>query len=65
MVNSVIRERVDARRRKLEQGLREAERVATAKVSRGNVFLQMGKYATDAELKLRMARLSHTLKNFS
>lgn len=65
MVNSVIKERVDARKQKLEQGLREAERVATAKVSRGNVFLQMGKYATDAELKVRMSRLRQTLKNFS
>ena len=46
-----LSERVAARRARLEQELCISERVATAKVARGNVYLLMGKYATEVDLQ--------------
>ena len=46
-----LSERVAARRARLEQELSISERVATAKVARGNVYLLMGKYATEVDLQ--------------
>ena len=60
-----LSERVAARRARLEQELKMSERVATAKVARGNVYLLMGKYATEADLQQRLARLSKTMKAFA
>lgn len=60
-----LSERVAARRARLEQELSLSERVATAKVARGNVYLLMGKYATEVDLQQRLARLSKSLKAFA
>lgn len=60
-----LSERVAARRASLEQQLKMSERVATAKVARGNVYLLMGKYATEEDLQQRLARLSKSLKAFA
>ena len=57
--------RVAARRERPEQELKTSERIATAKVSRGNVYLLMGKYATEQDLQQRLSRLSQSLKIFA
>lgn len=58
-------DRVAARRARLERETEKCERVATAKVARGNVYLLMGKYATEQDLKDRLARASRALKVFA
>lgn len=52
--------RVAARRERLEQEIKASERIATAKVSRGNVYLLVGKCATEQDLQQRLNHhLSH------
>lgn len=63
--HSQLTERVAERRAQLEQELKMSERVATAKVARGNVYLLMGKYATEEDLHQRLTRLSKSLKAFA
>lgn len=66
MVDKItLANRVAARRERLEQELKASERIATAKVSRGNVYLLMGKYATEQDLQQRLSRLSQSLKVFA
>ena len=66
MVDEVtLAKRVAARRESLEQELKVSERMATAKVSRGNVYLLLGKYATEQDLQQRLNRLSQSLKIFA
>lgn len=60
-----LAKRVEARSAKLERELKMSERVATAKVARGNVYLLMGKYATEEDLQQRLTRLSKALKAFA
>lgn len=60
-----VAERVAARRERLARELKMSERVATAKVARGNVYLLMGKYATEEDLQQRLMRLSKSMKTFA
>ena len=62
---TTLANRVAARRKRLEQELGSPERTATAKMARGNVCLQMGKYATEKDLQQRLSRLSLLLKVFA
>lgn len=62
---TTLANRVAARRKGLEQELRASERTSTAKVARGNVYLLMGKYATEKDLQQRLSRLSQLLKVFA
>lgn len=57
--------RVAARRERLHSSLQESERLATAKVSRGNVYLLMGRYATGMDLKKRLHELALALRGFA
>lgn len=59
-----IEERVQARHQKLMQSLERSPYIATSKVARGNVYLLMGKYATEQDLKVRLNRLSRILAAF-
>ena len=62
---TTLANRVAARRKRLEQELRSSERTATAKVARGNVYLLMGKYATEKDLQQRLSQLTQLLKVFA
>lgn len=57
-------ERVETRKVKLERAFAGSTRVAISKTSRGNVYLFLGKYATQRDLDARLAHAAHFLKSF-
>lgn len=61
----IFQQRVRERRERLALALEQAARVATARVARGSVCLQLGRFVTEKDLQERRSRFARAVSTMA